>query len=118
MWESRIRFPSLALARRHLQASYAGAAATKIGGRYASFLAGTAQDIRASLFAKACGPQKFRLPLRVSNSESGHEEATISSPSSWVSVQVRLECSESTPTSNASIRQILSCSTIFHSRSL
>ncbi len=48
-----MRFPSLALARRHLQASYAGAAATKIGGRYASFLASTAQAMRASLFAKA-----------------------------------------------------------------
>src|SRR5713226_613791 len=53
MWESRMRFPSLASARRHLQASQAVAAPANIGGRYGSFLASTAQAMRASLFAKA-----------------------------------------------------------------
>src|SRR2546421_9177652 len=53
MWESRMRFPSLASARRHLEASFAVAVPTRIGGRYGSFLASTAQAIRASLFAKA-----------------------------------------------------------------
>src|SRR5437016_13056406 len=53
MWESRMRFPSLASARRHLQASQAVAAPDNIGGRYCSFLASTAQAMRASLLAKA-----------------------------------------------------------------
>src|SRR5512133_3466582 len=34
MWASRMRFPSLASARRHLQASHAGVAPTKIGGHW------------------------------------------------------------------------------------
>jgi hypothetical protein len=33
MWESRRRFPSLASARRHLQASQAAATSTNTGGR-------------------------------------------------------------------------------------
>src|SRR6266581_9537192 len=53
MWESRMRFPSLASARRHLQASHAVAAPANIGGRYFSFLASTAHAMRANLFAKA-----------------------------------------------------------------
>ena len=53
MWESRMRFPSLASARRHLQASQAVAAPANIGGRYGSFLASTAQAMRASLLANA-----------------------------------------------------------------
>jgi len=54
-----MRFPSLASARRHLQASDAVAASANIGGRYGSFLASTAQasafhhGLRASLLAKA-----------------------------------------------------------------
>ena len=54
MWESRRRFPSLALvARRHLQAGHAQTASAKSDGRYLSPLASTAQAIRASLFARA-----------------------------------------------------------------
>jgi len=40
-----MRFPSLASARRHPQASYAVAAPTTIGGRYGSFLASAAQAV-------------------------------------------------------------------------
>src|SRR5438445_2583906 len=54
MWESRMRFPSLASARRHLQASQAVAAPDNIGGRYCSFLASTAQAMRASLLVAFC----------------------------------------------------------------
>jgi hypothetical protein len=53
MWESRMRFPSLAEARRHLQASQAAPGLINTGGRYASFFASTAQAIRASLLASA-----------------------------------------------------------------
>src|ERR1019366_1151617 len=53
MWESRRRFPSLASARRHLQASQAASRLIKAGGRYCSSFASTAQAIRASLLAKA-----------------------------------------------------------------
>ena len=48
-----MRFPSLASARRHLQASQAVAALANIGGRYGSSLASTAQAMRASLLANA-----------------------------------------------------------------
>jgi hypothetical protein len=48
-----MRFPILASASRHLQASYAVATSASIGGRYGSFLASTAQAMRASLLAKA-----------------------------------------------------------------
>jgi hypothetical protein len=46
------RFPSLAPARRHLQASQAAAGLVNTGGRYASSLASTAQAMRANLLAK------------------------------------------------------------------
>ncbi len=52
MWESRIRFPSLASARRHMQASHAEPLAT-MGGRYASPVASTAHAMRANLLASA-----------------------------------------------------------------
>src|ERR1039458_9517474 len=53
MWKSRMRFPSLASARRHLQASQAASKLVKVGGWYCSSFASTAQAILASLLAKA-----------------------------------------------------------------
>ena len=52
MWESHMRFPSLASARRHLQAGQAATALASSGGRYGSPLASTAQAMRASLLAR------------------------------------------------------------------
>ena len=51
VWESRMRFPSLVSARRHLQA----VGVTNSGDRYSSFLASTAHAMRANLLAKAAG---------------------------------------------------------------
>ena len=48
-----MRFPSLASARRHLQASQAVAMLANSGGRYGSSLASTAQAILANLLARA-----------------------------------------------------------------
>jgi hypothetical protein len=48
-----MRFPSLASAGRHPQASHAVAAAIYIAGRYGSFLASRAQAMRANQLAKA-----------------------------------------------------------------
>ena len=48
-----MRFPSLALVRRHLQASHAVAAPTNMGGAIGFILGEYGQAMRASLFAKA-----------------------------------------------------------------
>ena len=53
LWESRERFPSLAPARRQLQAGASAGTVTSSGGRYGSPLNSTAHAMRASLLARA-----------------------------------------------------------------